>query len=77
MKRLTFAVPITENGSFDLERQRALAHTYDAVVDAIQTVKDTTAAILNVMPAVTDAELGATGRMSAQVDKMLQPDRSS
>lgn len=52
MRKLTFAVPMTEDGSFDLERQRALANTYDAVVDAIRTVTDDAAAVLDVVPAV-------------------------
>jgi len=55
MERLTFSVPVTGDGSFDVERQRALARAYDAVVDAIRTVEDNAAAVLDVTPAVTSA----------------------
>lgn len=54
MKQLTIAVPVKDDGSFDLERQRAWARAYDAVVDAIRTVKDNTAAMLDVIPAAIE-----------------------
>ncbi len=53
MKKLTFPIPVTEEGSFDLERQRALADSYHAVVDAIRTLSEDAAAVLAVEPATT------------------------
>lgn len=39
MKKVTFRVPVREDGSFDLDAQHALANEYMAIQDAVEDVK--------------------------------------
>lgn len=51
---ITFPVPIKSNGALDLEAQLILARRYSAVADALRTVRDDSAAALDVVPAAAD-----------------------
>lgn len=51
---ITFPVPVTADGEFDLEAQGVLARRFGAVADVLRSIKDDTAAALDVVPASTD-----------------------
>ena len=57
---ITFPVPVTDEGEFDLEAQEVLARRFGAVADVLRSIKDDTAAALDVVPASTDQWTGET-----------------
>jgi len=52
MKSLSFAVPVKEDGSFDLEIQKALAARYDAVTESIREASRTFTPLLGLEPEI-------------------------
>ena len=53
-EHITFLVPVTEDGDFDLPRQQALARRFYAVADAMRSIQADTLAALDVVPTSTD-----------------------
>jgi type I restriction enzyme M protein len=51
---ITFPVPVTQSGRFDLQAQAVLARRFGAVADVLRSIKDDTAAALDVVPASTE-----------------------
>ena len=68
MKDITFAVPVTAEGEFDLVKQRVLASRYSAVADALRSIKGDTAATLDVVPAPADDWSGGEIEASQPVE---------
>ncbi|MGA7631275.1 MAG: N-6 DNA methylase [Terriglobales bacterium] len=50
MKNVTFRVPVTPDGSFDLEAQQALANEYAAILDAVDDAKSGLEQIADLKP---------------------------
>jgi type I restriction enzyme M protein len=50
MKKVTFRVPVKDDGTFDMEAQRALAGEYTAVLEAVEDVKASLTQITELMP---------------------------
>lgn len=72
---ISFPVPVTAEGEFDLEAQWVLARRFGAVADVLRSIKDDTAATLDVVPSSTDDWSGeADGQEPLTMDTRVKID---